>query len=1195
MIILFKENETKFDNLGLGVLKDASKCYVSESLNDSFELELEYPIFGQHYSEIKIDTIIYSKSSPTSNYQPFRVYSISKPLNGLVTIHAFHISYDMNGIIISPISEGNLQSTLSKLESESLLPHNFKFHSTIQNNKLFRTSGYYNLRSLLFGSDESILESYKLEIKFDNFNVYLLERRGSDRNAEVRYGKNMTELEHEFTHDLLYNYVYPYYHKETGSQGTTTKAGEFKQAYIVGSKPLQDGWLSFEENGEAYHPVDESPVQIATEGEHYKKVFTWDISKQKYKERLIDQQITLIEGITTPEWIEIDWSQLPYIVVKAKKEGYFKSAIDTEYKHANVGDIVFSGSIRTITQNLLLNYSEVIPPSESELSDISVSVTHIELKEKLLKVDTELANKMTFNRILNLDLTNEFDEDEEATEETLLAKALKFIKENKIGQYKYNTTVSFADLSQTNENVIYKNLEKVELGDTIKVVYEALDINVELRVISTTYDSILDIYSSIELGDKSDSISSSSVQSGDSISSLKNDKGYADTKEVSNIISKTVTADYIEATNAKLSKAQIEELQTARIKVTGMLEASQAEIDQLVAKMIVAENAVIKKTLEAGQVKVSGDITVKSGEISIESSDGSKVFRVDREGNLYANSATIQGRIEAAEGHIGGFEISQTSIWNNIESMDSENENGVYIGPDGISLGKQLKIYPNGLIISHTNIDNSAVSQLLVPNEIRPAVKARGRRSTDTFIGILLGSMTVDDVNNLTIDDLELNYIVNMADSGKVYNGDNSYIEVIKGDNISSTGINNVVIWRKINSSEFNNTYNYIENNSANTLNSMVENSSFESGDICRILEDEVIASATEYTEDGIYNTNDICLYNNNYYKCLEDDVTGEWDSSKWTQVNPSDYHKLINSDDTELQVEVGDYVVFVKSNDSWKWNKYYLNNSYDPNYFGLTPEGILYANGAIISGDITVKSGEISIESSDGSKVFRVDRQGNLTATSATIKGRIEAISGKIAGLNITSTSLWYENTSGAEFILKPSTESIDDPRVPTCALRVSSAMITRNLSVSFKSGWPEDHWLSFTPGKIEYHTGSSDSDYSTSIPIDQIPNTVFCSPHIGDDPYKGDNDYLVLSITEQKLNNSGVRTWTIDHSIGSIKGINSIMACYKKKSSISGLVQPTVYWIYNEDDDTTKITLRGVANETLVVWIMFIFKSND
>jgi len=1066
MIILFKENETKFDSLGIGVLKDATSCLVSETLNDTFELELEYPIFGQNYSEIKIDSIIYSKSSPTSNYQPFRVYSISKPLKGLVTIKALHISYDMNGIVVGPISEGSLQSTLNKLETESLLPHNFKFFSKVQSTKTYATTDYYNLRALLFGSDNSILETYNLEVKFEGFNVYLLERRGSDKNAEIRYGKNMTELEHEFNHDLLYNYVYPYYHKESTSQSTVTNPGEFKQVYIVGKKPLQDGWLSYEENGEPYHPIDEAPVQVATEGDYFKKIFTWDTTRQKYRERLYEQQVTLIEGVTAPEWIEIDWSGLPSIVVRAKQPGYFKSMTDTEYKYANIGDIVFSGSIRTITQNLMLYYSEVIPPSESELTNTETSVTHVELPNKLLKVNTELANKMTFNRVLSLNLTDEFEENEEANEETLTSKALKFIKDNKIGQYKYNTTVSFVDLSTIDDNVVYKNLEQVELGDTIKIIYEALDINVELRVITTIYDALLDRYSSIELGEKSDTISSTSVQTGDSVSALVNDKGYTDEKTVSSIVTHIVTADYIEASNARLSKAQIEELSTARIKVTGMLEASQAEIDRLVAKLLVADNAVIKETLEAGEVKVSGDITVKSGEISIENEDGSKVFRVDREGNLYATSATVKGRIEASEGNIGGFHINSTSIWNNIDSMHSDNDNGVYIGPDGISLGKQLKIYPNGLIISHTYTDQSTIAQLLIPSKIKPALEFKPNRSTVSFNAKIIDTATTpDDITNYynTVQtrggSYTMPYLANVSESGTVTNGDGTTISVLQGDNLISSSI--VVDgvtkfnWRKINQDEFNNAYSYLDNGSANALNSRLQNNTYQEGDICKILEDERILSAKEYDENFIYNTDMLCINSNKYYKCLEDNVTGAWDSSKWVEVQPSDYHKLYSdTEDIYLQVNVDDYVILAKTQyygakfefyithqvynrgdicryqnnyymcradhvtGTWNsrlwirlpgkpagmiWKKFYIPKDYNQNYFGITPEGILYANGAIISGDVTVKSGEISIESSDGSKVFRVDREGNLYATSATIKGKIEADEGDIAGFSIS------------------------------------------------------------------------------------------------------------------------------------------------------------------------------------------------
>ena len=52
MIILYEYTETAFTNNGLGCLNDATSCVVSETLNGEYELEMEYPVNGIHYSDI---------------------------------------------------------------------------------------------------------------------------------------------------------------------------------------------------------------------------------------------------------------------------------------------------------------------------------------------------------------------------------------------------------------------------------------------------------------------------------------------------------------------------------------------------------------------------------------------------------------------------------------------------------------------------------------------------------------------------------------------------------------------------------------------------------------------------------------------------------------------------------------------------------------------------------------------------------------------------------------------------------------------------------------------------------------------------------------------------------------------------------------------------------------------------------------
>ena len=289
---------------------------------------------------------------------------------------------------------------------------------------------------------------------------------------------------------------------------------------------------------------------------------------------------------------------------------------------------------------MILYYSEVIPSnSESTNTDVT-EVVDVQLDNKIIWLDTPDAKAMKYNKILMLDLTSEFEE--QPSKERLQAKAEEYINKNKVGTIKHTTTVSFLDLSATTEQSRYENFDNIEVGDTVKIVYEDADVSIELRVISTKYDVISKKYTSIELGDKKDTMSSESVQNGDSVSALTNDVGYATVTTVNKLIADMVSANYIEALNAKLTKAQISQLEVERINVTGIIEASQFTIDTLVAKLLTAENAEISNVLSAGSIKVAGDVTINSGQISIVSPDGLE-FIVDREGNVTANSVTITG------------------------------------------------------------------------------------------------------------------------------------------------------------------------------------------------------------------------------------------------------------------------------------------------------------------------------------------------------------------------------------------------------------------------------------------------------------------------------------------------------------------------------------------------------------------------
>lgn len=648
MIILFDETETNFDSLGLGVLKDATQCTVNEELNGSFDLEMLYSVSGQLYKKLSLNKIIYAKANPFDEPQPFRITSISKPIKGTVKITAEHISYDLNGIPVKAIDAKSIAEVFSQIKSNSLIQNNFNFRTDITSGRSFKTTQPYNARAILMGDEEeSLVGVYNAELKFDKFDIHLLSKRGANRGAQVCYGQNMTNLTHEITNDRLYNGIFPYYHRETTKTETETEE-TFKQVYIVGTKEYAEDWLSFSKEGAAYHPLDSNPVQIASDGDHYQEVYAWNSVYQRYEKKIYNETVTLIENVISPEWIKIEWKTFPNVKCVANAKGYYKKMTDTDWGEIKgVGDVIFEGNILKeglsgLASNMIIYYSEVIPKTkESNTKEVN-DIKDVTLDDPIIWLNTLDSKTMAHDRVLLVDLTDKFGDDE-PTKDALLNEANKYISEYKLGNITTNTTVSFVEVNE-NQNK-FKNFMHVELGDTVQIIYNDIGINTELRVISTSFDAIAEKYKSVELGTKKDTLSTQSVQNGDNITSLTNDAGYADVTTVNKLIAQTVTAEFVNAVNATLSKAQIEELKVSKIEMPGVIEASQYVVDKLVANLLLAETAEVSKTLTAGNIKVNGEVNIYGGSISISDKEDSDTtyFEVDRKGNVKANSVDITG------------------------------------------------------------------------------------------------------------------------------------------------------------------------------------------------------------------------------------------------------------------------------------------------------------------------------------------------------------------------------------------------------------------------------------------------------------------------------------------------------------------------------------------------------------------------
>lgn len=201
----------------MGVLRDAVSCTVTEERNGAFELEMVYPITGQHYSSLALRGLILAKPNPYSEAQYFRIYKISRPIGGQVTVNAQHISYDLSGIPVGPCKALNAVDALQQLKSHAAVSCDYNFWTDIQTVADFAVTVPGSLRSVLGGVEGSVLDVYGGEYEWDNTTVKLHSQRGTDRGVTIRYGKNLTDLTQEESCAEVYTGVYPYWVDSDGN------------------------------------------------------------------------------------------------------------------------------------------------------------------------------------------------------------------------------------------------------------------------------------------------------------------------------------------------------------------------------------------------------------------------------------------------------------------------------------------------------------------------------------------------------------------------------------------------------------------------------------------------------------------------------------------------------------------------------------------------------------------------------------------------------------------------------------------------------------------------------------------------------------------------------------------------------------------------------------------------------------------
>ncbi len=233
--ILFDSTATSFTTNGIGRLSEAKSCKVVEERNGPYELEMEYPMTGVHFSDLKNENIIYAKPFQNGALQAFRIYKVTKKAKDLAVVNARHISYQLSFIPVHPsFTATSASSALSGLKTRASENCPFNFSTTVTSNGTFTLDKPDSFKALLGGQEGSVLDIFHGEYEWDNYNVILHDARGTNKGVKITYGKNLIDLSQEENIENTITGIYPYWKTDGGQttdghtihSGTTAEWGE---------------------------------------------------------------------------------------------------------------------------------------------------------------------------------------------------------------------------------------------------------------------------------------------------------------------------------------------------------------------------------------------------------------------------------------------------------------------------------------------------------------------------------------------------------------------------------------------------------------------------------------------------------------------------------------------------------------------------------------------------------------------------------------------------------------------------------------------------------------------------------------------------------------------------------------------------------------------------------------------------------
>ena len=212
-VLLHPHNVTEAEFLakpGIGALS-ALSAYVIEDLEapSAYHATVTVPV-GDRLASQLVDGAVLGIPC-VDGMEPFRVTRVRKTLT-TITAEAWHITYDLrNGLIENRAWEGHPLSAVWQDILEAGGHTEFHGTSTITRTGSVRIVRRSVWESIVGSQDNSVVSRWGGEVSRTGWTVDIQDRRGVDRDWQIRYGRNLTGIDDDVDSSETYHAVLPTY------------------------------------------------------------------------------------------------------------------------------------------------------------------------------------------------------------------------------------------------------------------------------------------------------------------------------------------------------------------------------------------------------------------------------------------------------------------------------------------------------------------------------------------------------------------------------------------------------------------------------------------------------------------------------------------------------------------------------------------------------------------------------------------------------------------------------------------------------------------------------------------------------------------------------------------------------------------------------------------------------------------------